>query len=115
MNEYIQNEQKELKGGDLARRKMDTEDTGGIRAYNAAFEHDKNCSPEVWETRRMMLKVEDLYQLISDQYGKILKSKRCSESPYRTRVLEDAILELKEHKKAHEFAKLALVPKNSAL
>lgn len=114
MNEYIQNEQKELKDGDLVERQKNTEDTAGIYAYNAAFEYDKNCSPQVWETRRRMLKVEGLFKLISKQYEEIIKSKSCSVSKYGKDVLKKTISDLENFKKTtHGFALLTLVPNNT--
>ena len=116
MDKHIRNEQKDLKIGDLAESEKNTESTAGINAYNAAFEHDKNCSPQVWETERRMQKIEGLLNLISDQYEEIIKSESCSVSNYGKDVLRTTKSDLEKFKKTtHGFALLALVPNNTTL
>ncbi|KAM0140305.1 hypothetical protein ACHAP3_002603 [Botrytis cinerea] len=116
MDQHIRNEQKDLKIGDLAESEKNTESTAGINAYNAAFEHDKNCSPQVWETKRRMQKIEGLLNLISDQYEGIIKSESCSVSKYGKDVLTTTKSDLEKFKKTtHGFALLALVPNNTTL
>ncbi|EMR89054.1 hypothetical protein BcDW1_2315 [Botrytis cinerea BcDW1] len=116
MDKHIRNEQKDLKIGDLAESEKNTESTAGINAYNAAFEHDKNCSPQVWETKRRMQKIEGLLNLISDQYKGIIESESCSVSKYGKDVLRTTKSDLEKFKKTtHGFALLALVPNNTTL